>query len=79
MILTVHTHPNAKKNELEWVDEDTVKVRIAAPATEGRANRALVEFLAEHFGVSKSRIRLIRGLATRMKQVEIDAQVSKPY
>ncbi len=77
MILTVHVHPNAKKNALEWLDEDTVKVRIAAPATEGRANKALIAFLAEHFDLPKSKIRIVRGLTTRMKHIEIDAKISK--
>jgi len=77
MLLTVHVKPSAKKNELSWLDEDTVKVQIAAPAKEGKANRALIEFLAESFAVSKSKIHIVRGLTARMKHVEIDANISK--
>ena len=77
MLITVHTRPNAKKNELEWLDEDTVKVGITAPAVGGKANYALVVFLANHLGVPKKHIRIVRGLTARIKQVEIDAKVSK--
>ena len=71
MLLTVHVSPNAKQKSIEWLDEDTVKVRITAPAVDGKANKALIEFLAEHFDVRKSKIQIVRGLTTRMKQVEI--------
>lgn len=71
MLLTVHVTPNAKQNTIEWLDEDTVKVRLTAPAVEGKANKALIEFLAEHFDLPKSKIRIVRGLTTKMKHVEI--------
>lgn len=71
MILTIHIHPNAKQNSIEWIDADTAKVRIAAPATEGKANKALIEFLSETLSVPKSRLKIVRGLTARMKQVEV--------
>lgn len=77
MLLTVHVQPNAKQNTIEWLDEDTIKMRLTAPAVEGRANKALIEFLAEHFDLPKSKIRLVRGLTARMKHVEINAKISK--
>ena len=75
MLLTVHVQPNAKKNELVWLDEDTCKVKLTAPATEGKANKALVDFLSETFGVAKSKIQIVRGLTARMKQVEVSGVV----
>lgn len=72
MLLTVHLQPNAKKNEIvAWLDDDTIKVKIAAPAVEGKANKALIEFLSEEFDIAKSKITIVRGLTARMKQVEI--------
>lgn len=77
MLLTVHIQPNAKKNEIvKWLDEDTVKIKIAAPAIEGKANTALVQFLADHYVVAKSRVRIVRGLSTKMKQVEIESPIA---
>jgi len=72
MIITVHVQPNAKKSEIvKWLDEDTVKIKIAAPAIEGKANYELICFLADHFSIAKSKIKIVRGLTTRMKQIEI--------
>jgi uncharacterized protein len=47
-------------------------VRVAAPATEGKANRELVAFLAESLRVPRSNITLIKGESSRHKLVEID-------
>ena len=72
MILTVHVQPNAKVTEIvKWLDADTVKIKIAAPATVGKANQALIEFLSKHFGLPKSRIELVRGASARLKQINI--------
>ncbi|GAC1627808.1 MAG: hypothetical protein NVS4B2_08310 [Chloroflexota bacterium] len=49
-----------------------VKVRIAAPASEGQANKALIRFLARCLGLSASHIRIVHGGASRHKVVEID-------
>jgi len=45
---------------------------LTAPAVEGKANRALIEFLAEHFGVKKAQISIIKGLQTRRKTINIE-------
>jgi uncharacterized protein (TIGR00251 family) len=47
-------------------------MRIAAPPREGKANAALIAFLADTLGVSRSRVSLVRGNASRHKVVEID-------
>ena len=72
MIVTVHVQPNAKRSELvSWLDETTIKVKIAAPAVDGKANRALIEFLIELLGARRSELELVRGLTTRMKQIVV--------
>lgn len=71
MLLTVHVTPNAKRNEIKWLDEDTVKIKLTAPAVDGKANKALVDFLSEQLDVSKSKIQIVRGLTARMKQVRV--------
>ena len=50
---------------------DAIKIKLAAPAVEGKANAALVRFLADHFGVSKSAVVIVRGEKSREKLVEI--------
>ena len=71
MILTIHVKPNAKKESLEWLDEDTIIMSVSAAPEKGKANKKVVELLAEELGVAKSRISLIRGATARIKQVEI--------
>ena len=52
--------------------DGVVKIRIAAPAVENAANRALVEFIAQHFSIAKGRVRVVSGGASRRKILEID-------
>ena len=47
-------------------------MRLAAPAVEGKANEALVEFLAAHYGVPKRSVRIAAGLRSRRKRVVIE-------
>ena len=75
MILTVHTKPNARENSLEWIDEDTLKVSVTAPAEKGKANKAVIEQLAQELHIAKTTIELIRGGTTRMKQFKIPTNV----
>jgi len=62
--------PNAKHNKL--VEESgRLKVYLTAPAVEGKANEALIEFLSEHFKLKKNRISIIRGIKSREKVIEM--------
>jgi len=62
--------PGARRSEVTYRD-GKVAVRIAAPATEGKANRALERFLAEVLGVPPSAVLVTRGLASRHKVVHV--------
>jgi hypothetical protein len=60
--LMVRVTPRARRTELAGFREDgTVRVRVQAPPTEGKANRALLELLARILGVRKNRIEIIAG------------------
>ena len=69
--------PGAKKSEVSGVHGDALKVRIAAPPVEGKANAALIEFLAEAFGVPKRNVTITRGETGRRKTVRVDAPASR--
>ena len=72
MKLTVHVQPNAKENKIvEWLDNKNVKIKIAAPAQQGRANQALIEFLSKKLGLAKSEIEINWGLTGRVKQISL--------
>jgi uncharacterized protein (TIGR00251 family) len=75
MILTVYTKPNARKNSVEWVDEDTVKISVKAKPEKGKANEAILELLSEELDIRKTAMEIIRGKTTRIKQIEI---IDKP-
>lgn len=71
MIITVHVKPRSRKNMIEWLDDETAKISVTAAAEKGKANEAVIEVLAENLDIAKSRIEIVRGKTTRMKQVEI--------
>lgn len=71
--IEVKVIPGAKKNQA--IDENGKwKVYLTAPAVDGKANEALVAFLAEHFKVKKYEIEIIKGLKSRNKIIIISNQ-----
>lgn len=72
MILDLHVQPGASRTEFAGRHGDRIKLRLAARAVDGKANAALIEFLAAHYHVPKSRIRIASGLKSRQKRVIID-------
>jgi hypothetical protein len=71
MRINVTVTPNAKVPEIIRLGDNDYRVKVNARASEGRANLRLIEMLAEHFDVSKSRIRILSGLNHRQKTVEV--------
>jgi uncharacterized protein len=69
--VSVHAQPGAKRSEVAGLHDAAVKIRVKAPALEDRANAALVEFLADRFGVPKRDVRLLAGERSRQKRFEI--------
>lgn len=72
MILELHVQPGAARSEFAGMHGERIKIRLAAPALEGKANAALIEFLAGHYGVPKRNVRIAAGLKSRRKRVVID-------
>ena len=70
--LKVRVTPNARKNTVVSWTEDEIRLKIKAPAVEGKANAALVEYLSELTDVPRSKIQLKSGEKSRIKIVEID-------
>ena len=71
MRITVTVKPNSRKEEVVPAGEGQFTVRVSAPPVEGKANERVVELLAKHFGVPKSRVTIARGASGRKKIVEI--------
>jgi uncharacterized protein (TIGR00251 family) len=64
--------PGAARSELVGRHGDGWRARVAAPPERGRANRALVELLADVLGIPRERISVVAGRASRRKVVEVD-------
>jgi len=65
--LAVHVQPGAKRSGVAGLHGDRLKIRIAAPALDGRANDALVAFVAETLGIAKGRVGVAKGAQSREK------------
>lgn len=71
MILDLHVQPGASRTEFAGKHGERLKVRLQARAVQGQANEALIEFLAAHFRVPRRNVRILSGLKSRQKRVEI--------
>lgn len=72
MKISVRIKPNSRhREEVVKNDDDTLTVYIKAPAIEGRANAAAIKLLAKYFGVASSKIKLVRGAASKYKLFDI--------
>ncbi len=70
--LNLRVQPGAKRSEVVGVVGGVLRVRVTAPAQEGKANSALVELLAGLLGVPRGRVRILRGLTSRDKVIAVD-------
>ncbi len=70
-LLSLHVQPGAKKSSASGMHGDALKIRIAAPPVEGKANEALIAFLARQLGVPKRQVSVERGTSSREKTVRV--------
>jgi uncharacterized protein (TIGR00251 family) len=68
----IKVKPNSKKQAIEESSDGSLTVHLKSPPVDGKANKELIELLANKFDVSKSQIRIKSGLLSRTKWVEID-------
>jgi uncharacterized protein (TIGR00251 family) len=78
LILTLHVQPGAKRTEVAGVHGNALKIRLAAPPVDGKANAELRRFLADAFGVPQRSVTLVRGETSRQKMVRIEAPSLRP-
>ena len=69
--LLLHVQPGARRSEIVGRHGDALKIRVAAPAVDNKANSELIDFLSRALGVQKSAIVIRRGASARRKLVEI--------
>lgn len=78
LVISVHAQPGARRTEVAGLHGDALKIRVAAPALEDRANEALVEFIAGKLGVARRDVALVSGARSREKRFEIRAADADP-
>lgn len=69
--ITLYVQPGAKKTEVAGEFDGALKLRILAPPVEGKANAAVLAFIAKQCSVSKSRVLLVAGELNRHKRILI--------
>ena len=78
LTLTLHIQPGAKRTEIAGLHGHALKIRLAAPPIEGRANEALLRFVAETFAVPLRQVELKQGGQSRHKVVAISGSKVEP-
>lgn len=68
-MLLVRAVPNASRSEVAQIGPDCVRIRLQAPPVEGKANKALVAYLAETLGIRTRQVTIIGGEQSRQKRV----------
>ncbi|MDK2973521.1 MAG: uncharacterized protein PWP23_3276 [Candidatus Sumerlaeota bacterium] len=71
-LLALRVQPNAKRTALAGLYQDSLKISLQAPAVDGKANAALIAFLAKLAGTARSNVRIVRGETSRSKTVRFD-------
>ena len=73
MIVKIKVLPRSSSNEIvATLPDGTLKVKLTAPPVDGKANEKLIDLLSEVYAVAPSRVRIVKGLASRIKMVEIE-------
>lgn len=78
LVLVLRVQPGARRTEVVGTHGEALKIRLAAPPVDGKANEALIGFLAEAFGVPVRNVSLLTGQTNRNKRVRVDAPRLRP-
>jgi uncharacterized protein (TIGR00251 family) len=78
LLLVLHVQPGAKRSEVAGLHGDALKIRLAAPPIEGRANEALLRFVADSFRVPLRNVELRQGVQSRHKTVRVAGSAVAP-
>ncbi|MCW5591532.1 MAG: YggU family protein [Burkholderiales bacterium] len=78
IVLSVHVQPQARRTEVAGPHGDRIRIRLAAPPLDNRANEELVAFVAARFGVSRRDVTLLSGEKSREKRLEVRGSAVEP-
>ncbi len=77
VIVDIHVIPNAACTQAEGVHDGALRVRLHAPPVDGKANLALMAWLATSLSVAKNQVALVRGQTSKRKQLRVSALAAK--
>ena len=77
VVLSLHVQPGAKTTEVVGLYGDALKIRLAAPPVDGKANECLLEYVADTLNVPKRQVTLVSGLSSRSKWVAVVGMTAK--
>jgi uncharacterized protein (TIGR00251 family) len=78
LLLTLHVQPGAKRTEVLGTHGEALRIRLAAPPVDGKANEALLSYLAQQFGVPQRQVELVSGASSRSKKVRVEGAKRRP-
>lgn len=78
LVLELQVQPGAARTEVAGLHDGRLKLRLAARAVDGRANAALVEFIAARLGVAKRDVTIEAGANSRRKRVQVIGATRTP-
>jgi len=78
LVLVLHVQPGAKRSEVSGLYGEALKIRLAAPPIEGRANAALLRFIADRFNVPLRNVELKQGGQSRHKRIIVSGSKVEP-
>jgi len=67
--LALHIQPKASKNRIIGLHGENLKLTVTAPPTDGKANKAVIKFLADFFAIPKTGVTIKSGLQSRKKRI----------
>jgi len=76
-VIKLLVKPDSRQNSIEGLYQDRIKIKIAKPPEEGKANKELVRFISEKTGVPKRDIKITSGLKSNLKEIKIKKSVSE--
>jgi len=73
VIVDIHVIPNASRTQTHGEHDGALRVRLHAPPVDGKANLALMAWLADTLGIAKRDVELVRGQTSKRKQLRVNA------
>jgi len=71
--------PRASRNQITGIHNHSLKIKLTSPPVDGAANQACIKFLAKAFGVSPSRLSIVKGETSRNKTIQVEGMDPKTF